>query len=647
MTRTLRFGRWPSGVRIALLIGLAVVVPCVLLIIHGVRAYRVDEADARGALRERLEETLRRDVVEKVDDHLDAAVREAAKHVPAEDPSDPRCSPYLKGLEATGTPFKAVFAVTRSDRILDSDGTIVWARREDPAVHVDEEARQAIVARIVSGEIRPEELRAFALAHPIGLDADDYPVTLGFLHLRAERLADAKSPDAPFALLDLMESMIRHSHLAEDALREKFAPDVESLRSRFGEDGVFAARAARIRDRARQLTAIRTRIQPRRDEFLNSRPGHEVVPVEAEGATIFLHAPVLGVEGRAPRFLLVLVLDRARFERSVLGPSLTGLSLPPGFRAIRLDGTEDDRSELRLVEGTLAPPLDDVRVAIVAEAPDAIASALRFGGNRSLVFLILAIVGAAAAGWLTLRTVSGELRLAKRTSDFVSNVTHELKTPLTAIRMFVETLQDGRVKDDSERRECLDVIARETDRLQERIERVLKLARLGAGSPTFDLHPGCLTEVLREAADTCRARLTGTAGSELIEEIEDSLGPVNLDRRAMGEAVANLLANAVKYSPRDRCRLSLTGRRIDGEVIVEVRDEGIGIPASEHERIFERFYRVDTKHVREAEGTGLGLALVRRIVEAHDGRISLKSAEGEGSTFRMHLPVVSGEDETS
>jgi signal transduction histidine kinase len=240
------------------------------------------------------------------------------------------------------------------------------------------------------------------------------------------------------------------------------------------------------------------------------------------------------------------------------------------------------------------------------------------------------------------RTVTGELRLAKRTSDFVSNVTHELKTPLTAIRMFVETLQDGRVKDDSERRECLDVIARETDRLQERIERVLKLAQLGAGQGAFDLHPGSLTGVLRDAADTCRARLTGVPGAELVEEIEEDLGPVRLDRRAMGEAVANLLANAVKYSPRDRCRLELVGRTDGDEVVVEVRDHGYGIPASEHERIFERFYRVDEPRVREVEGTGLGLALVRRIVEAHGGRMSLRSAEGEGSTFRIHLPVAAG-----
>ncbi|MCP3859457.1 MAG: ATP-binding protein [Phycisphaeraceae bacterium] len=137
-------------------------------------------------------------------------------------------------------------------------------------------------------------------------------------------------------------------------------------------------------------------------------------------------------------------------------------------------------------------------------------------------------------------------------------------------------------------------------------------------------------------------RLAGLPGAEFTEEIDEDLGPLSLDRRAMGDAVANLLANAVKYSPKDRCRLSLIGRKDGDEVVVEVRDDGYGIPASEHERIFERFYRIDVQHVHDAEGTGLGLALVRRIVEAHGGRISLKSAEGAGSTFRIHLPLAGG-----
>jgi len=642
MTRTLRFGRWPSGVRIALLIGLAVVAPCILLVVYGLRADKVDRDDAGQGLRARLAETLRRDVVTEVADRLDGAVLEAARHAPAAPSSDPGWPAYVSALEGEGGSFEAVYAITGTGRIYDGRGTLVWTERSDPIIRVDPAAKAALRARIVAGEALPEHLEAFAKAQPIGLDEGDYPMTLGYLHLRAEMLAEAGSPAASAACVDFMEALIRHERLISMEDRSDYRSRAAALRARLGDGASIDAGAARARRKRQQAELIASRIRPRLTEYLTDEPGHEVVSDSEGGRSIYLWAPVRAREGGEPRILLVLVLDRDRFERSVLAPALTGLALPPGFRAVRLGSGEDGPANLRVAAERLAGPLDDVDVAVVAEAEDAIEAAVRSRGNRNLVILVLAIVGAAAAGWLTLRTVTGELRLAKRTSDFVSNVTHELKTPLTAIRMFTETLQDGRVQDDSERRECLDVIARETDRLQERIERVLKMARLGAEGGSFDRHPGLLTDVLREAAETCRVRLAGLPGAELTEEIEEDLGPLSLDRRAIGDAVANLLANAVKYSPKDRCRLSLTGRKDGDEVVVEVRDDGYGIPASEHERIFERFYRIDVQHVRDAEGTGLGLALVRRIVEAHGGRISLKSAEGAGSTFRIHLPLARG-----
>jgi two-component system phosphate regulon sensor histidine kinase PhoR len=630
-------------VRIALLIGLAVVVPCVLLVLYGIEAWRIEQEEAHERLTRRLRETLERDVVARVAERLDAAVREAALPVPGVDPADPRCASYLRKLEGPGGPFRAVYTVTRRHgRILDSGGRILRAQRDDPVVDADPSASAALTARIRAGEASVDEARAFAERHPIGIDRgdlDDYPVTLGYLDWRATKLANAESPDAPSAWLDLMEALIRHAPLVSDL--SWFHRRAEALRGRIGESAEVAVGLARLRRRARHVAEIAARIGPRREEFLVRGPGHEVIETPESGREILLRTPVTGSDGEAA-FLLVLVLDRERFERDALGPALTGIALPGGFRAVRRATDGASPGSLEVVSSRLARPLEDVEVAIVAEGNDAVAAAARPGGHRNVVILVLAIVGAAAAGWLTLRTVTGELRLAKRTSDFVSSVTHELKTPLTAIRMFVETLQEGRVSDDSERRECLDVIARETDRLEERIERVLKLARLGAGRPSFDLHPGSLTGVLRQAADTCRARLVGIPGAQLIEEIDEGLGPVNLDRRAMGEAVANLLANAVKYSPPSRCRLAITGRKNGDEVIVEVRDAGIGIPASEHERIFERFYRVDEPRVREVDGTGLGLALVRKIVEAHGGRIGLTSMVNEGSTFRIHLPVIEG-----
>jgi signal transduction histidine kinase len=625
VTRKLRFGRWSSEVRIAVLLGLSVVVPCLLLAVFGLRALRTERSEAEGSLRLRLAETLRREVVRGAGRDLSLATARAARGVPLGGPADP--GPALAALEEPGGLFEAAYLVTPDGRVRDSSFALVRARAGDPRLTVDE-ARAAALRR---EDAPPADLAAFAARYPLGVDEEGYPATLGFLCHRVRLLADRGDASATAALRDLDEALLAHEGYVAPARLAYFETRAERLRATLGPDRVGAERR---RAKGRRLRAMDARILPLLGEHLKAGPGHEVVR-DDEGDVVLLRSPV-PPEGPATA-LLVLVLDRDVAERDVLARRLTALELPPGFRGVR--APVEASPELVLARHRTESPLEGIEVAIVAEGLDAVDAALPSGGGRYVVILVLAIVGAAAAAFVTLRTVSAELRLAKRTSDFVSNVTHELKTPLTAIRMFVETLQDDRVENEDERRECLDVIARETDRLQERIERVLKLARSSAGRSAFDLRPGNVRDALHDAAETCRARLTGRPGATLEERIDDDLGPVRFDRRALGEAVANLLSNAVKYSPADRCHLSLTGRKAGAEIVIEVRDAGFGIEEPERERIFERFYRVDEARVREVEGTGLGLALVRRIVEAHEGRISLDSVPGEGSTFRIHLPI--------
>jgi signal transduction histidine kinase len=626
VTRPLRFGRWPSEVRIALLLGLSVVLPCLLLALFGVRAHRTEQAEAEAAVRIDLDKALRQDVVEEVADTLDGALAAAARHVRDLPLTDPAASVAFQGLERSGGPFSAAYAVEPDGTVRDSSLKVVRGseRLVVPERRIDE-ARD--------GERDPDVYRRFAADWPLGVDESGWPITLGFLVERAVVLLDGSSPEAASAILDA-EEVLRYSTKLVSASHLKYLGDrIQGLFEKAADDRSLTEGRTRIERKCRHLDAIDSVIRPSLRKHLAAGPGHEI-----QGDIVLLRAPVVEDDEEDAGFLLVLVLDRAALVRDVLDPALAKLDLPDGFRTARGDAAAvtDDR----LAKESLARPLHDIRVAIFADDPEALENAARSSGGRYLVILVLAIVGAAAAAFVTLRTVSAEIRLAKRTSDFVSNVTHELKTPLTSIRMFVETLQDGRVKDDAERRECLDVIARETDRLQERIERVLKLARLGAGRTAFDLHiVDDIGSVLNDAAKTCRTRIADRPGAELTDEIEMNLGPARIDRRALEEAVANLLANAVKYSPRDRCRLKLKAWRTAQEIVVEVSDEGIGIPPGDRERVFERFYRVDDPVVREAEGTGLGLALVRRIVEAHGGHMSLDSTMGEGSQFRIHLPT--------
>jgi len=486
---------------------------------------------------------------------------------------------------------------------------------------------------------------AWADEHPLALDRDGYPLELG-ARLRHTESLDVADPAYADAAVECEDAIGRHEGLVGDATLGFFRPRVDAL---------FAAEAITPRDRERRARIRRRgRILDGIDLRALDRAGDdELAPRSREvGGERFDYwiAAVPGARGtRTAR--LVLVLDRAAFDAD-LGERIAafGPRQGAGLRAVRLGpGETTPGPGPVLAMAPLPAPFDDVRVAVVADDEGVLEQLadLESGGSYYLLLVVigLSIVGIIAAAVVTLRTVSGELKLAKRTSDFVSSVTHELKTPLTAIRVFVETLQDGRVRDDEERDECLAVIAKETDRLQERIERVLQFAKLESGRVSFERRAADLAPVLREMAETFRARLGDRPGAVFRADVDGMLGPVRFDRIAIEEAVMNLLANGKKYSPPDRCELTLAAVRENGAVRISVSDHGIGLPAGEKDRIFDKFYRVDDRRVQEVEGTGLGLALVRDIVEAHEGRITVESRPGQGSTFTIHLPLATDDGE--
>jgi signal transduction histidine kinase len=248
----------------------------------------------------------------------------------------------------------------------------------------------------------------------------------------------------------------------------------------------------------------------------------------------------------------------------------------------------------------------------------------------------LSIAGILAAGWFVVRTVRRELKVAKLQSDFLSNVTHELKTPLTSIRMFVETLLDGRVTDEGERKECLSVISREADRLTGLIQRVLDLARLERKRDAgLSIEETDLETLIDDTAEIFRLRM-GDSDASLEVEPPEEPASVRLDPGAIQELILNLLSNSLKYGGR-HIRLRAAAR--DGVAVIEVEDDGIGISEEDQKRVFEKFYRADDTLARQVEGSGLGLALVREIVRAHGGRVRVESKKGAGSRFEVTLPV--------
>jgi two-component system phosphate regulon sensor histidine kinase PhoR len=238
---------------------------------------------------------------------------------------------------------------------------------------------------------------------------------------------------------------------------------------------------------------------------------------------------------------------------------------------------------------------------------------------------------------LIYRNVRAQSELARAKSTFVSNVSHELRTPLALIRMFAETLEMGRLKEEAKKQEYYRTILRETERLTHLVNNLLNFSRMEAGRKPYTLARGSLREVVAEVASTYGPHLEYEGFTPRIELPDDRL-EIALDREAVAEAVLNLLDNAAKYG-KERKFLQVSAGREGRTAYVEVVDHGIGIPVQYHAKVFEAFFRVPSGYVHDTKGSGLGLSLVKHIMDAHDGQIILKSVPGEGTTVRLVFPV--------
>ena len=251
--------------------------------------------------------------------------------------------------------------------------------------------------------------------------------------------------------------------------------------------------------------------------------------------------------------------------------------------------------------------------------------------------LVVALLGVLAVGLLiTYRAVRQELHLAQLKSDFASNISHELKTPLTSIRMYAEMLKDGIATTDTDRCRYQETIIRESERLGRLIGNVLDFSQLEKGSHRYDLVVCRLSGLVEETIETFR-RLHGDLSMEIQFSPVGSVGCwVFADRGAAVQCLLNLLNNAAKYRrPEDPARVKMEIVRDDRWTGVSVRDHGIGIAPADQTKIFEDFFRAARARSLGVEGTGLGLALVRRHMAAFGGRVELESVPGKGSTFTL------------
>jgi len=253
-----------------------------------------------------------------------------------------------------------------------------------------------------------------------------------------------------------------------------------------------------------------------------------------------------------------------------------------------------------------------------------------------LVILLIFIAGAFAV-----RAVGRQIRLNQMKNDFIATVSHELKTPLASMRVLVDTLLEGRVRDEAQAQEYLRLTVKENERLSRMIDNFLTFSRMERDKVAFTLlaaRPGAI------ASDAVAAVKTKFAAHHcvLTVAVAENLPDLTADHDAIVTVLVNLLDNACKYTTdHKQIRLEVLAR--ERWVVFAISDNGIGLARRHHRKIFERFYQVDNSLARRAEGCGLGLSIVKFIVDAHHGRIVVESAPGAGSTFTVFLPVAGGE----
>jgi two-component system phosphate regulon sensor histidine kinase PhoR len=256
--------------------------------------------------------------------------------------------------------------------------------------------------------------------------------------------------------------------------------------------------------------------------------------------------------------------------------------------------------------------------------------------------LIVSLAATLIAGiTATFLYVQRSTSLARLQTEFVQKVSHDLRTPLTSISMFAETLQEGRVTDPQKVAECLDLLRAETQRLTSMVERLLKWASMEAGRRIYTLRRVPVARIIDAAlaATSAQVKLLELDGSVHIDcKLPPPTLEAEVDLDAMSEALANVLQNALHYTGSDK-RIQLGCYAQGKEIVVTIADNGPGIAKHEQRRIFEKFYRAVDPAKPNVEGSGLGLAIVHNIVRAHAGRITVDSDLGRGTAFQIYLPV--------
>jgi signal transduction histidine kinase len=509
-------------------------------------------------------------------------------------------------------------------------------------------AANATDNRRLQGQARLSQAR---LASRLGLDAPSYADVIGdygslrdprgfrlgdVARLNQAELAAERSPDGALAFRELVDVLLssrwvlfeggeptiaRHALSRLDALRAKGAAvDPDWLaRSRLRLD----QRDAQLYWSGALFEELEAVLEPRPrlEEGIVYRPTANTSALWALRATrdgFVIYA--------FDREAIVERLRRAAVRVGELDPDL-----------VAQVGTIEPDSEQAAVFRRASERLPSLEIRVSATDPAGLSLARNRRVATRILIIVLAIATSVVGVGVTVRYVSRELETARVKADFAANVSHELRSPITQIRLKAEALQLDLVTRDADRRAHYDAIVRESERLSRLVDNVLDFAAIERGAKKYTFRPEDPVGMLYTAIESHAAAIEA-AGMKIEADIPDDLPVIRLDREAITQVLTNLFSNAIKYGA-DGGWLGIAARERDGGLELRVADRGMGIAPEDRNRVFEDFFRSADPAVRRKKGTGIGLTIVRYIVEAHGGRISVESTPGRGATFVVHLPL--------